>query len=211
MRLRISALTDLSLARIRFLLVVRLSLNRPLLDVAQMCVNPRNWNVSGLGSPRRSRFRAAKRPNSISRVFSPASANPNSANLSRRSARNRSASSRCSKPARTSSAKRTRITSPARAAAPPLLGPQVKHVVQVNVAKQRRSRRSLRSPLLGARPFPGLDDACPEPFLDQAQDPPVRDPVLEKPSQPRLVKRGKEVADVRVEHPVHPLAIDPGR
>ena len=36
----------------------------------QMNVNPRNLNVSGLPTPRFSRFAAAKRPNSIRRVFS---------------------------------------------------------------------------------------------------------------------------------------------
>jgi hypothetical protein len=35
------------LARIRFEIVMRLSQNRPLFDVAQMCVKPRKANVSG--------------------------------------------------------------------------------------------------------------------------------------------------------------------
>jgi hypothetical protein len=35
-----------------------------------MKVKPRNLNVSGLPNPRFSRFSAAKRPNSIRRVFS---------------------------------------------------------------------------------------------------------------------------------------------
>ena len=48
MRRRISVLTEISFARIFFLLVTRLSLNRPFLVFAQMCVRPRNSNVSGL-------------------------------------------------------------------------------------------------------------------------------------------------------------------
>ena len=96
---RISVLTACSLARIFFLLVTRLSLNRPRLSFPQMCVKPRKSNVSGLESPRLLSSRAANRPNSISRVFPACSSKPNFANLSRRSARNRSASSRCSKPA----------------------------------------------------------------------------------------------------------------
>ena len=64
------ALTEPSFARIFFLLVTRLSLNRPFLVFAHMCVKPRNSNVSGFRSPRLARFSAAHRPNSISRVFS---------------------------------------------------------------------------------------------------------------------------------------------
>jgi hypothetical protein len=33
--------------------------------------------------------------------------------------------------------------------------------------------------------------------------------MLEEPLQPQLIERGKEVADVRVEHPVHPPPQDP--
>jgi hypothetical protein len=42
---------------------------------AQMCVNPRKLNVSGLPWPRRFRSSAAKRPNSIRRVLSGCSSN----------------------------------------------------------------------------------------------------------------------------------------
>src|SRR5688572_18722584 len=87
-RLIRSALTLLSLARIRFLSVTRLSLKRPFLVVAQTRVNPRNENVSGLPSPRSARFKAANRPNWIRRVFSAFNSSANSASLSRRSAQN---------------------------------------------------------------------------------------------------------------------------
>ena len=74
------------------------------------------------------------------------------------------------------------------------------------------SRRcSLRRPALSLRPLPILDDSCPEPFLDQAQDPPVGDAMLEEPHKPRVIEAGEVVADVRVEHPAHLLAVDPGR
>jgi hypothetical protein len=59
---------------------------------------PRNVKVSGFPSPRFSRFGAANRPNSISRVFSGCSSSPNLANRSRNASRNRSASVRFSKP-----------------------------------------------------------------------------------------------------------------
>jgi hypothetical protein len=105
-------LTIFSLARIRLESVLRRTQNRPRLEVAQMCVNPRNANVSGLPSPRAARLRAACRPNSISRVFPGCSSRLNFANRSRISARNLSASSRSSNPTMKSSAKRTMITSP---------------------------------------------------------------------------------------------------
>ena len=48
----------------------RLIWNLPRRVLLQMKVKPRKVKVSGLPSPRRLRFSAAKRPNSISRVFS---------------------------------------------------------------------------------------------------------------------------------------------
>jgi hypothetical protein len=47
----ISVFTCFSLARSRFLSVTRCTQNRPRLVVAQMCVNPRNENVSGFPWP----------------------------------------------------------------------------------------------------------------------------------------------------------------
>ena len=63
----------------------------------------------------------------------------------------------------------------------------------------------------GLRPGPVLDDPCGQPLADQPQDPFIRDPVLEEPSQPVPIKLAEEVADVRVQHPVHLLGHDPGR
>ena len=94
----------------------------------------------------------------------------------------------------------------ARVPPPPLVGPQVKDVVQVDVREQRRNRCPLRTSLLGRRPRPVLDDPRGQPFLDQPQDPLVRDPVLEELHQPSMVEAGEVVADIRVEHPVHLLA-----
>src|SRR6266511_211491 len=100
---------------------------------------------------------------------------------------------------------------PVRVAAPPPVGPQVEDVVQVDVRQQRRCRCPLRRALHRLRPVPVLDDPCGQPLADQPQDPPVRDPVLEEPLQPAVIKAGEEVADVRVEHPVHLLLPDPDR
>ena len=74
-----------SFARFRLAIVMRLIQNRLARFVAQMCVNPRKSNVSGLPRPRLRRFEAACRPNSINRVLSGCSSSPNCAN--RREAR----------------------------------------------------------------------------------------------------------------------------
>ena len=83
------ALTSLQLRPHPLRSVIRFSLNRPLLVSAQMCVKPRNWNVSGLPRPCARLRSAANRPNSIRRVFSALSSKQNCASLSRRSAQNR--------------------------------------------------------------------------------------------------------------------------
>src|SRR6266540_4165458 len=70
-------------------------------------------------------------------------------------------------------------------------------------------RRTLRRPVLACRPRSALDHSCPEPFQDQAQDSLIRDSVLEELHQPHVIEAGEEVAEIRVEHPVHLLAFDP--
>ena len=71
MRLRSLAAISRSFAVTRFPFVFRVTVNLPLLwIVLQICVNPGKLNVSGFPTPVRFRFLSAKRPNSISRVFS---------------------------------------------------------------------------------------------------------------------------------------------
>ena len=61
-----------------------------------------------------------------------------------------------------------RVTScPARIRmTPPLMGPQVVDVVEVDVRKQRRYHRSLRSSLLAFDPHSIFEHAHLQPFLD---------------------------------------------
>src|SRR5205807_6990252 len=99
----------------------------------------------------------------------------------------------------------------ARLSPPPPLGPKVEGVVQVHVGQQRRYRCPLRCPFFALRPDLVLHDPRLQPALDQPEDPPVPDPVLDKPPQPTVIQAGEEVADVRVEHPVHLLPLDPYR
>ena len=112
MRLLSSSLISASFARIRFAIVCRSTMNHPFLDRSHTCVKPRKSNDSGFPWPRRFRFVAAYRPNSISRVLSGCSSSANLQNRSRKSSWNRSASEWCSNPITMSSAKRTMTTSP---------------------------------------------------------------------------------------------------
>jgi hypothetical protein len=67
---RNSCLMACNFARMRSRRDFRLIWNFPRRVLLQIKVKPRKVKVSGLPSPRRLRFAAAKRPNSISRVFS---------------------------------------------------------------------------------------------------------------------------------------------
>src|SRR6202008_3442829 len=85
----------------RDFLLIRKSPRR---DLSQMSTKPRNLKVSGLERPRLLQFCAAKRPNSIRRVFSGGSDSENSRSLSRIASRKRRASLSCWKPTTVSSA-----------------------------------------------------------------------------------------------------------
>src|SRR5262249_42331697 len=96
-----------------------------------------------------------------------------------------------------------------RVARAPPLNPQVQDIVQVDIRQQRRYRRPLRRAFLIRSPFPVLNDSRSQPLTNQPQDPPVRDPMLEKLPQPRMIKLTEKVADIRIKHPAHRLAADP--
>src|SRR5262249_42605997 len=98
---------------------------------------------------------------------------------------------------------------PARFAAPPLLEPEVQDVVQIHVREQRRYCRSLRCPFFALCPTPVLDYSCFQPLLDESQDPLVRDTMLDKLCQPRVINSTEKVGNIRVEQPAHLLAFDP--
>jgi hypothetical protein len=66
----------------------------------------------------------------------------------------------------------------------PAVGPQIEDVVQVDVGQQRRDHRPLRGPLVTRRNDPILQDARLQPFLDQADDARVTDPMLDEANQP---------------------------
>ena len=91
------------------------------------------------------------------------------------------------------------------------MGPQVVDVVEVDVRKQRRYHRSLRSSLLAFNPHSIFEHAHLQPFLDQADDPPVADAMLYEADQPFVADRIEELRDVGVEDPLHVACLDPER
>ncbi|GFM31475.1 uncharacterized protein PY1_contig-18-13 [Novosphingobium sp. PY1] len=90
----------------------------------------------------------------------------------------------------------------------PTLDPQVEHVVQVNVTEQRRDLRTLPSPPVIHSYDPVFEDARSQPFLDQADDAFVADPVFQEANQPFLADSPKEILDIGVNNPVHLPLVD---
>src|SRR6201987_692512 len=60
----------------------------------------------------------------------------------------------------------------------PDIHPEIEHIVEIDVGKERRDHRTLRSTRLRVRPLPFLHHPGLEPFLDQAQDAAGGDAVL---------------------------------
>src|SRR6266704_3865445 len=67
----------------------------------------------------------------------------------------------------------------------------------------------LRRPHVTARPLPVRQYACAQPFLDEPHDAPVRYPVLAELHQAFVVDGIEETPNVRIQHPVHVLSMDP--
>src|SRR5208283_293933 len=55
----------------------------------------------------------------------------------------------------------------------PVLYPKIENIMQVNIRKQRRDQRTLRSPHFRLRPCAILRYSCPQPLLDQAKYPSI--------------------------------------
>ena len=100
---------------------------------------------------------------------------------------------------------------PAGLAFAPVVCPQVEDVMQVDVGQHRRNHRTLRC---AHRPWPHhsvFHHPGPQPFADQAEDPPVSDPVFDEFDQPVVVHRVEEPRDVGVEDEVDASLGDPHR
>ena len=116
----------------------------------QMNTKPRNLKVSGFPSPRCARLSAARRPNSIRRVLSRCSDSENSSNRSRIVPETPGVGL-------VLEANNNVVGIPhdddvARGLAPsPALGPEIEHVVQIDVGQERRDHRPLTRPLVADR------------------------------------------------------------
>jgi len=78
------------------------------------------------------------------------------------------------------------IETSARELPAPVSGPQIKHVVQVDVGEEWRNHRPLARPLFTDCDDPVLQHARLEPFLDQANDAWIGNPMLDETDQPTL-------------------------
>ena len=66
--------------------------------------------------------------------------------------------------------------------------PQVEHVMKIDVCQKRRSTPALGRPFFHSYPFPILQHAGVEPFLDQSHDAPVCNPMLHELDKPFVGK-----------------------
>src|SRR5665213_1035308 len=96
-------------------------------------------------------------------------------------------------------------------APPPLLNPQVERTVQTDVGQQRRHRCPLRGADFRCYTLTLFHHPGSQPFLDEPQNPTIRNAVLDKLDQPPVVDGVEEPADIRIEHPVYLLAHDSDR
>src|SRR5215213_10204788 len=92
----------------------------------------------------------------------------------------------------------------------PVLHPEVKHVVQVDVGQQRRGTAALWRSFFAARPLSFFQHARVQPLTDEPHHALVSYSVLDELYQPFMVQAIKERTDVAVQHPVHPSRQQPG-
>jgi len=85
----------------------------------------------------------------------------------------------------------------------PLLDPEVKDVVEVDIGQEGADAPALNRARLAEDALAVFQHACVQPFADETQDPPVRNAVFEECKQPSSVEGIEKSADVCVEPPVH--------
>jgi len=72
---------------------------------------------------------------------------------------------------------------------------------------RRRRTSALRRTLFHDDPFALFQHARAQPFLDEAHDVPIREPVLEKLDQPGVGQPVEKAAHVQIQHPVQLLLL----
>ncbi len=70
----------------------------------------------------------------------------------------------------------------------------------------RSDHRSLRRAHFGLRPLALFADPGPQPLADQAKNPWIADPMLQKLDQPRMIDVVEEAFEVGIQYPIHPFA-----
>src|ERR1700733_7872339 len=91
----------------------------------------------------------------------------------------------------------------------PDVHPQVEHVMQIDIRKQRRNHRTLRGTHLRVLPFAFLQHSGLEPFLDQPKNAAVASAMFDEPQEPIAGQIVEKAPDVTVQNPVHLLPRDP--
>src|SRR3989440_7816657 len=86
---------------------------------------------------------------------------------------------------------------------PPVLLPEVEHVVQIDVGHQRRGTAALWRSFFTAPPLSLFQHARFQPFTDESHHALVCYPVLDELNQPFMVQTIEERAEVAIQHPVH--------
>ncbi len=191
-------------------IVCRNTVNRPLLLVfPQMCVKPRKLNVSGFPVAALCRVVAANGRIPAAASCRDAAPDRTSRIVHASSVRNRSASARRWNPNHevVGEAHDDHVT--VRVLPSPLLGPQVEHIVQIDVRQQRRCTAAL------GRPRPSLRIRCPS-----SSTPAFSHFWMSRTTRWSAIRCStnftshpwsrvsKEPTDVRIEHPVHLLRHD---
>src|SRR5215813_11615633 len=202
------ALTSLSFLCQRWRIVCLRTTNLPLRVFAQLCVNPRKLKVSGLPSPRLCRLLRLSAKLDQTRLlavkFQPKALEPFhklAQKLLPVLSVLKSHNEVVGKP------HHDHISSDLYSS--PLLDPQVKHIVQVDIGQKRTDAPALDRPPLHLSMLPLLQHPSLEPLLDQPYYPPIRHPVLDKFHHPFMIQRIEETPNVGIEHPVHFPLHDP--
>src|SRR5688500_19563650 len=82
----------------------------------------------------------------------------------------------------------------------PLVSPQVKHIMQVDVGRERRKTGPLRTAHLARHVLAVLQHTGFQPFLDESHHAPVRDPMHNKPHQPVVNHGVVKSTNVDIDH-----------
>ncbi|MCY1297061.1 hypothetical protein D9M70_464850 [compost metagenome] len=93
----------------------------------------------------------------------------------------------------------------------PLPCPQIQHVVKIDIRQKRRYHRALGGTLRRGHPTAVLYHTRLKPFADKSEHAPVCNPVSQKHQHPLVIDLIKERRDVRIQYPVHLLALERDR